>query len=366
MTKQGGLSGDSDDWKVLVSALPENWQELAIRTDAFKGLRGEKTPEQHLRVLLLHLANGYSLRETALRAKAAGLAELSDVGVLKRLRKSEEWLYELCREMMEQNQSTQPGMLRMNRRVQLVDATHISEPGKSASVWRVHYSLNWPSLRCDYFKLTPIKGKGHGESLSHIPVRKGDCLIADRGYSTANGLCQAVDRGAELIVRFNPQAIRLLGANGQLFDYKRALGTLSKPGAVGEWSVSIVTRGGRRLEGRLCVIRKSAKDTQKSEKKLHQKAYQQRIALTAETLLYAGYIIVFTTLSAQELSAQEVLHWYRLRWQIELLFKRFKQLAAMSQLPKTNPDSARAWLYGKLLVALLTETLSAQAESVSP
>ena len=90
------INGMEEDWKVLVSFLPADWERLAIRTDALKGLRRNKSAEQYLRTLLIHLACGDPLRETALRAREARLANLSDVALLKRLRKSEQWLYELC------------------------------------------------------------------------------------------------------------------------------------------------------------------------------------------------------------------------------------------------------------------------------
>jgi hypothetical protein len=79
-------NGVNEDWRVLVSFLPEDWERLAIRTDALKGLRRNKSAEKCLRTLLMHLACGYSLRETALRAREARLANLSDVALLKRLR----------------------------------------------------------------------------------------------------------------------------------------------------------------------------------------------------------------------------------------------------------------------------------------
>ena len=48
------------------------------------------------------------------------------------------------------------------------------------------------------------------------------------------------------------------------------------------------------------------------------------------------------------------------------MFKRFKSLAQLGHLPKHDDESAHAWLYGKLLVALLTEKLMAQAQAISP
>src|SRR5277367_6790021 len=85
-----------EDWNVLVSFFPSNWKQLAQESQALKGLRQDKSAEPYLRVLLLHLGCGFSLRETIVRAQQAGLADLSDVALLKRLRKSKAWLQQLC------------------------------------------------------------------------------------------------------------------------------------------------------------------------------------------------------------------------------------------------------------------------------
>ena len=120
------------------------------------------------------------------------------------------------------------------------------------------------------------------------------------------------------------------------------------------------------VRGRVCAVRKSEQSTQLALKKLRRRATQHGLALEPQTLLYAGYVMVFTTLLEAEFSAPSILEWYRLRWKIELVFKRFKQIARLGHLPKNDPASARAWLYGKLLVALLTEKLIAHAKTISP
>jgi len=354
-----------EDWELLKTFLPSNWRFLARRTDAIKGLRQDKSEENCLRTLLIHLACGYSLRETVVRAREAHLAQLSDVALLKRLRKSEEWLYELCRSLFEEaNLATdQPAQ---GRRIRLVDATHVKEPGKTGSVWRIHYSLSWPSLRCDYLRLSPMRGEGNGESLSHLPVKAGDCLLADRAYATAEGIHQISSQKADMILRLNPHGIRVLSPEGVLFPFVERLQAITRPGQVEQWDVLVPFARQEPVRGRVCAVRKSEQSTQLALKRLRRRATQHGLALEPQTLLYAGYVMVFTTLLEAEFSAPPILEWYRLRWQIELVFKRFKQIARLGHLPKNDPASARAWLYGKLLVALLTEKLITHAKTISP
>lgn len=356
--------GLDEDWEVLRSFLPGDWRRLARKTDALKGLRKNKSEEDFLRTLLIHLACGYSLRETALRAREAHLANLSDVALLKRLRKSEQWLYELCCELFEETHlSLQSASV---RRIRLVDATLVKEPGKMGTQWRIHYSLSWPSLRCDYFRITPSRGQGNGESLSALPVKAGDCLLADRGYSTAHGIHQVVSQKADVIVRLNPQGIRLLDALGNLFSWQQCLERIERPGQIRQWQAFIPLEKRSAVEGRICAIRKSEQATQLALQKLQKKVTKNGLALEPDTLLFAGYVLVFTTLPEVEFDPQTILEWYRLRWQIELVFKRFKQIAQLGHLPKNDAQSARAWLYGKMFVALLVEKLLTHAHSVSP
>ena len=65
-------------------------------------------------------------------------------------------------------------------------------------------------------------------------------------------------------------------------------------------------------------------------------------------------------------STKQVLECYRLRWQIELIFKRFKSLAQLGHIPKQDDQSSRAWLYGKLFVALLSQKLIRVGSAISP
>jgi hypothetical protein len=358
----------------LVSMLPQGWRELARQTGATKGLRKVKGEADCLRTLLLHLACGYSLRETVVRAREAGLADLSDVALLKRLRKSKDWLHGLCQQLLVE-QAPAAGQGSVVGRLRLVDATAIQEPGPTGSTWRIHYSMSWPQFSCDHFELTATRGPGVAESLTRFPVHRGDHLVADRGYSKYEGVRHVSEHGAAITVRFRPAGSRLLDDNGKPFALKRHLQRIKKTGEVACWPVSMSGGEADRVSrqpatapvpGRLCVLRKTQLATTRAGAKARRKASKNGYKLREQTLFYAGYVMIFTTADPQRFTPRQILEIYRLRWQIELVFKRFKQLAQMGHLPKEDEESSKAWLYGKLVVALLTERLIQRAESFSP
>jgi hypothetical protein len=337
---------------------------MAVRSNALKGLRKDKSEEALLRTLLIHLSSGYSLRETAVRARQAGLADMSDVALLKRLRKSKEWLAQLCSSLFMERGVPVQGT--SDFKVRLFDATNVKEPGKTGSLWRLHYSVRIPSLRCDFVKVTGSSGAGTGESLKQFPIKSGDHVIADRGYATASGIEFVSEHRGYSLIRMSPHNLVVRDCSSQPMAWKERLGELQSSGQIGSWSVRIPTAGHRSVAGRVCAIRKTQAAIEIAHRNLRKRAIRTGEQLKPDTLLYAEYVIVFTTFPEARFTTAEVLQWYRIRWQIELVFKRFKQIAQLGHLPKYDEESAKAWLYGKLFVALMAEKLLSHARSISP
>jgi hypothetical protein len=129
--------------------------------------------------------------------------------------------------------------------------------------------------------------------------------------------------------------------------------------------VTVRPKEGSIIHGQLCVVRKSAQACVKARERTRRQSQRSSVQLQPQTLEAADYVFVFTTLPAS-VSAQEVLDVYRLRWQVELEFKRLKSLLGVGHLKKHDAQTARSWLQGKLLVALLMSALIAHAERVSP
>ena len=230
------------------------------------------------------------------------------------------------------------------------------------------YSLGVPAWQCDFFRLTPARGAGHGESLKYFPVQPGDCLLADRGFSHLAGVDHVQRCGGRVIVRLNDQNTPLEHADGQPVVLLDWLHQLTAPGQVGGLPVWLPAAPGtrKRIPARLCAVRKSVEAAALATRQLKRRASREQTTLRAVTLEHSAWIVVLTTVEPAVLTDLEVLEWYRVRWQLELAFNRLKSLGDVGHLPKRDPASSRAWIYGKLLLALLTEKMQRHAADFSP
>ena len=349
-----------DDWEVIERILPSRWESKAKESGTLRRCRGFANAGQLLRVMMIHLVDGCSLRETAVRAAEGNLAQVSDVALLKALRRCQEWFRWMTEGLMQQWLTAWvPGAAA--RRIRVVDGSLISEPGSTGSNWRLHYSATLPSLHCDEVLVT---GPEVGESFTRYTVQSGDLLIGDRGLAQRKGIRHVLNGGGDVLVRLNLTNVPLMDDKGQRFSLPAHLRRLHGT-KVGDWPVILVDEHGQ-VSGRVCAIKKSRAAAARARKRAQQESSRKGHLVQEATLEAAGYIFVFTTLSAEQYPAARVLELYRGRWQVELAFKRLKSILATGHLKKTDPSGAKAWLQGKLLAAVIIEALISLGERFSP
>ena len=350
-----------DDWEVVCKALPQGWEEAARICGALRRTRQIKSAGELLRVLLVHMAGGCSLKETAAVIEEAGWCSLTPVALFKRLKNSGEWLRWMAERLWRQD--ADPGTVAplAGRRVRAVDATVVKEQGQTGTNWRVHFSLRLEDLSCDYFELTDPKG---GESFRRVPVRAGDLILGDRAYATPAGVAYVLEQGADVLVRLTCTNLPLFTPEGTALKVLARLRSL-KVGQTGQWK-ACVHHDDKVYRGRMVAIKKGRRATAIARRRLKRDATRKQRKLSRQARVAAGYIFAFTSLPADVLNAKDAMELYRMRWQIELAFKRMKSLLGLGCLPKHTDPSARAWLQGKLLVALLIRKLLDLAENFSP
>jgi len=353
-------------WKSLLSRVAsiEDLEASAKASGALVRRREIKSAEDLLRLALAYGPCGMSLRTVAAWAATTGLGALSDVAAMKRLQASADWLQEIVGSLLARHLKDCPAAVRAGRVIRLVDSTTISQPGSDRADWRLHCSYDPRRGRTVGCELTTTRV---GEHLRRTKVTAGELWLADRGYAKGDGLHHLMRGGADFVVRVSWNSLSLRNARGEPFDMADQLEQLDQA-CHAEWQAVAVTPSGQTVPVRLLVQRKPPEAIEREIKRITEKAARRGRTRRSgkpdpRSLLTAQFTILATTLVEP---ADQVFDLYRLRWQIEIAFKRLKSLLHIDQLPAKHPALARTWLLAHIIAALLIEDHAAEVLDSPP
>jgi len=356
-----------DQWPGLVARISNriDLAAAAYRSGAFRQGRGVPDAETLLRLALAHGACGLSLRETCAWAEESGLARLSNPALTKRLQHSPGWLAEIAAALLAPSAARLAN--RPPRRIRLLDATTLCQPAATGASWRLHVAFDLVAGRVE--QLTVSDGRG-GERLDRFAPEPGVLDIADAAYASAPRMRERLAAGGELLVRLDWRGARLFEPAEEggrrrfaLFEALRAM-----PGPNGEWLVRVDDgqSSAEPLLMRLIACRKPSEACAQSRRRVRERARQKKQTVDARTFEAADYVLLLTSLPAAAFPPAAVLDLYRLRWQIELAFKRWKSLFDLDELPAKTAELAMAWILAKLIAVLLIDDETAAWRELFP
>jgi hypothetical protein len=343
----------SKDWSAVVTRLggAASLDRTARATKAFLRPREIRCAVDLLRLVLSYCLGERGLRATAAWAAAMALADISNPAVLYRLRQCGDWLTLLIGQLLVSNVPQSAG----GRLIRLVDATCVLRPGPEARkknrLWRVHAAFDLPSERFGCFELTDQHG---GEQLDRIPVVKGEIRIGDRAYMQPTRIANVLSRGADVIIRAGWRNVRWLDSKRNPIDLHKEL---RKAGERIDRRIWIACKGRAPLTLRLIAVRKPRMAADAARRQAHQQGRKSGYTPSRKTLNAASWLILVTSLPVKQYSTDDVLALYRLRWRIELGFKRLKSLIDLKKPPGIDERSAKPWVLAHLLLILLLEPL---------
>jgi len=346
-----------EDWKYLCQYLPEDLSELAKATGTVKRWRKVKNGEELLRLILAYAIEDLSLRSTAAWSSQTAL-ELKDTSVLPRLRQAPPLLERVLAHLLTQRLRAEaaPGpVFRIN------DATVLSIPGSKGTDWRLHAVYD-PAQCC--LRRVEITDQQGGERLDRDRPQRGDIVCGDRGLAKASGIHAVNEAGAYVLLRMHWLNIRLRDTQGQALDLHQIL-KRADHGEAGT-TVDVPLPGKAPVRARLLIRPLPTEAANRHRQHLRRNAAKKGRTPSALALRLAGYFCLLTTLPESLASDAVVLELYRLRWQIELFFKRCKGLLHFDQLRAFDPPLVRTYCLAKLIAVALIQCLHEEAIAFSP
>jgi hypothetical protein len=326
----------------------------ARATGAFRRPREVKSGVDLLRLVLAYCLGLMGLRLTAAWAEAIGLASLSNVALLGRLRNAVPWLESILARLLAQAAVGSGGGVAGGRLIRLVDATTVRKAGKSAReagrLWRTHAVFDLPAERFSAFELTDEKG---AERINRMAVIPGELRIGDAIHCRADELADVIEQGGDVLVRAGWRSARWQEEDGRAYDIARALadsttGVIDRP-------IRLERKQAEPLQVRLLAIKMPKEKAVKAVLEAKAEAKSKQRTIQPGTLIAAEWVILVTSLERAEHTTDKVLELYRRRWRIEIAFKRMKSLAGLDGPPGQCPQLAKAWVLCHLIAALLTE-----------
>ena len=341
-------------------------EQEARELGAFGRARRIKCASDQLRLVLAYCWGTRGLRLTAAWAEAMGLASLSNVALLKRLRISVVWLERLVCRLLGAPSHERCVAAAKGRPVRLVDATAVPKAGQdereAGGVWRIHSVFDLASERFTAFELTD---ESEGEVIDRADVVPGEIRVGDRAYLQPDRVRKVLDQGADIVTRAKWNAARWLDGAGDRLDL---VALLKKARGKGLIDQPIWIKGSAKepIALRLVAIRKPKHARDVTIDKITRRARDMGRKLMPETLVAAEWVIIVTSLDRDEYPLAAISALYRLRWRIEIAFKHLKSGVGLASPPGHDPRSAKAYILCHLLLALLTEPLIVEHLGDSP
>jgi hypothetical protein len=352
----------ADDWSTLiVPHLPADLAAQAARLGAFQRARAFAQPADLLRGLLAYSVGLTSFRHLGAWGVLTDLANLSAKGWCTRLRSASPWLQWLLKELLARRVHLRYLTQRLRGRIKLIDATMLARQGGSSAGWRVHVAYDLLAGQLDQVSVTNHYG---AESLQYYALAPGDLVVADGGYGTRAAVAVAQAARADVVLRIHLNSFPLEQGDGRPFDALRWLQQVgSETCSVSVWcsatrTVADVTHSSRH-QLRLLAWRLPAPARRAAQRQLKRKASKHGREVSQRGLMLAGWVLLITTLDPSNWSEAEIWRVYRARWQIEILFKRFKQLLRVHTLRCRTEANATAAIRALLIVWTLVEDVSA-------
>jgi hypothetical protein len=218
----------------------------------------------------------------------------------------------------------------------------------------------------------------YGKSIRNT-IEKHDLILRDLGYFNLDDYEDIDKRGAFYISRAKLNtAIYTLRSNDEMEYYKNGSPKKSsmrnridflelmknmKEGETIEIKEAFAGED-KMLPVRLIIYKHTAKELEKIMESAKKDSTRKGKAKSDKTMNLLGICILMTNIPDRIIDAKQLYETYSLRWQIELIFKTWKSVYNMAKVRNVKIERFQCQLYGKLILVLLSSTVTFRARAV--
>lgn len=190
-------------------------------------------------------------------------------------------------------------------------------------------------------------------------INKNELAIADLGFFSNELFKTIISKKAYFISKVRKDSAFYDEIPGKKNKFRRIdiLELLKKSNGLLDKYIYIGFKKDTRFKCRVIAQRLSDEIINQRLRKANKDAEKNRRAVKATDKEIMKWIIMITNIEAEKLSAEEIFEVYRIRWQIELVFKCWKSHVNLRNLKNIGTDYVECILYGKLILILFLYNL---------
>ena len=231
--------------------------------------------------------------------------------------------------------------------------------GGAGSAANVKILLRYELIAGRLEPLQVLAGKrsDQGQALQAVErLRANELQLQDKGFYDAKAWQAAEQRGAFLLMPL-PHSITLWLAPApdqpeELLDLAAALAASLQNRL--EWSGLLLGNKGHRAGPlRLVAFRLNLESAARQRQGMREAMRKQGRTPSAKALQLAGWLLLLTNAPAAKLPSAMMSYVYRLRWQVELIFRQAKSVLRLDKTESQNPCRVQAEIWARLICAVL-------------
>lgn len=231
--------------------------------------------------------------------------------------------------------------------------------GGDASPANVKVLLRYDLITGTLEPLQVLAGKrsDQGQALQAAELLSaGQLQLQDKGFFDSKAWQAAQARGAYLLMPLPHFLTLWLTADVSEKEAPLDLAAVLKASAENwlEWpKLMLGTKGHRIPELRLVAFRLSEESASRQRAGLRESMRKQGRVPSAKALELAGWRLLLTNAPVDKLPTRMMSYVYRMRWQVELIFRQMKTVVRVDQARSENPHRVQSEIWARLICAVL-------------